>query len=344
MKHKPRVGIAFQGGGFPAGAIGAGVVRYLVERGAFRTYDVAVLSGTSAGALVATVCWGHLLKDTIEDAPQTLEKQWMHFALGVIPDPGVAQLSQLVDSLGRMNPVYRYYADNMLVPFMRYLLKDWILRYIPVDELIAIRDQAARVPGLALGAADVLHGTIKVFTERDFCLEAILSSGSLDEINGITTIAAGPNKGTYCDGAWGTNPPITPLLDYGIDELWYVEVFPKERREVPRTPADRKDRKDELWQNSLVEHELYHIEKVNEWLRAGRLRNDDHKYRLITVKRMPMTLDLPVGAAYVNSPTFIQEMMAYGYEHAAIFLDTSIAGGDGQSVRGNGAKLVEKTV
>jgi hypothetical protein len=33
-----------------------------------------------------------------------------------------------------------------------------------------------------------------------------------------------------------------------------------------------------------------------------------------------MTLDLPAGAAFVNSPSFIQRMMAYGYEHAAVFL------------------------
>ena len=31
---------------------------------------------------------------------------------------------------------------------------------------------------------------------------------------------------------------------------------------------------------------------------------------------MPMTLDLPAGAALVNSESFIREMMDYGYENA----------------------------
>ena len=208
----------------------------------------------------------------------------------------------------------------MVIPFMRQLLKDWVLSYIPVQELIALRDTAGQhVPGLALGAAEVLKGEIKVFSERDFCLEAILASGSLDEVNGITTIKSGPHKGVYCDGAWGTNPPITCLIDYGVDELWLVEVFPKERERLPRTPDERKDRKDELWQNSLVEHELQDIERVNKWLASGRINNEDGKYRHIAVRTMPMTLDLPAGAALVNSESFIREMMDYGYQQAKCF-------------------------
>jgi NTE family protein len=318
--EKKRVGLAFQGGGFPAGAIGAGAVKYLVEKKAFDNYEIDVFSGTSAGALVASVCWGHKLRGTIEEAPMTLEKQWMHFAWGLVPDARVAQMAQLLDAVARLHPVYEFYSENVIVPLMRQLLKDWVLTYIPIDELIVLRDRAEQVPGLTLGAADVLKGEVKVFTEKDFSLEAILASGSLDEINGLTIIQEGPNKGDYCDGAWGTNPPLTPLLDYRIDELWLVEFFPQERKNLPQTPAERKERKDELWQNSLVDHELYVIEKVNEWLASGRLNNDDGKYRHIELKRMPMLLDLPSGAMFVNSPSFIQDMMAYGYEHAKIFL------------------------
>ena len=77
----------------------------------------------------------------------------------------------------------------------------------------------------------------------------------------------------------------------------------KRREEIPATPAERKDRKDELWQNSLVEHELDDIERVNAWLKPALglsnrpiINNDDGKYRHIQVKKMPMILDLPAGA------------------------------------------------
>ena len=316
MATKKRIALAFQGGGFPAGALGAGVVRYLVEKGAFDHHDIDVFSGTSAGALVASVCWGHKLRGEIAAAPAVLERQWLHFAWGLVPNARVAQAAQLAGTLAQMNPLYQYVSEGLVIPFMRQLMVDWVLRYIPVEELIALRDRAGHVPGLALGAAEVLKGEITVFSEKDFCLEAILASGSLDDVNGITTIRSGPKKGVYCDGAWGTNPPITCLIDYGVDELWLVQVFPKLRARLPRTPDERKDRKDELWQNSLVEHELADIDRVNRWLASGRINNADGKYRHIEVRTLPMTLDLPTGAALVNAESFIREMMDYGYQHA----------------------------
>jgi NTE family protein len=322
MATKKRVAIAFQGGGFPAGAMGAGVVKYLVEKGAFEANDIDVFSGTSAGALVASVCWGNTLQGTIAEAPQILEKQWLHFAWGLVPNAKVAQMSQLVGHVAQMNPVYRYVSDHMTVPLLRHFMKEWVLTYIPVDRLIELRDSADHVPGLALGAAEVRKGEIKVFTEKDFCLDAMLASGSLDEVNGMTLIEEGPNKGLYMDGAWGTNPPISALMQYGIDELWLMEVFPQKRAEPPSDPGERRDRKDELWQNSLVQHELDDVERVNKWLEVDpelgkpRLNNEDGRYRHIAVKKMPMTLDLPAGAALVNSESFIREMMDYGYNNA----------------------------
>lgn len=321
MAEKPRVGIAFQGGGFPAGAIGAGVVHRLIDEDAFDEHDVVVFSGTSAGALVASVCWGYSLLGTLDKAPQTLQRQWMHHAWSLVPNATVAQLSQLADSVARLNPLYHYCAEYMVVPLMRDIMIQWVETYIPVEEFVDARDHQPEGPGLILGSADVLRGEIKTFTEKDFCLDAVLASGSLAEINGVTIIEAGPHQGVYCDGAWATNPPISPMMDYQIDQLWLVEIFPQIRATIPRSPGQRRDRKDELWQNSLVQHELYHIEKVNEWLESGRLNNQDGKFRHVTIKKMSMDLDLPAGAAFVNSPYFIQQMMDYGYEHAPVFLN-----------------------
>jgi len=320
MNKKVRVALAFQGGGFPAGAVAAGVVRRLVERGAFDDYDIDVFSGTSSGALVAAVCWGHKLQGTIAEAPETLRNQWLHFAWGLVPGAQAARTEQLFDSVARLNPLYGAYSENIVVPFLRYLMKEWVLTYVPVDELVSLRERAEHLPGLALGAADVQTGEVKVFSERDFSLETLLASGSLDEINGLTRIEAGPNQGVYCDGAWGTNPPLSALIGYGIDEIWFVQHVPKRRDELPQSPAERKDRKDELWQNALVERELHFIAKVNEWLASGQLANAAGTYRPVTVKTLPMLKELPACSAFVNSPSFIEEMMDYGYRQAGVFL------------------------
>lgn len=322
-QKKRRVAIAFQGGVFPAGAMHAGVVKYLVEAGAFDDpeYDIDAFSGTSAGALVASVCWGHKMRGTMKQAPEVLEDQWLQFAFALVPTPFVARTLMLADELWRLNPLYDLAAQKVRVPATRWLMKKWVMQYVRPDELVAIRDglDPDQVPVLALGAANVLTGEPTVFSENDFRLETVLASGSLEEVNGVTTISAGRHAGTYCDGAWGTNPPISFLLDKSarkkVDVLWIIEFWPKVRSEAPKTHLDRKDRKDELWQNSLVEHEIAEIERVNRWLDDGTIAKGG-RYRHIEIKRMPMTLPLEKGATFVNTPSFIRKMMAYGYASA----------------------------
>jgi hypothetical protein len=54
-----------------------------------------------------------------------------------------------------------------------------------------------------------------------------------------------------------------------------VEVFPKLCAIKPDSHEAREDRKEELWQNALVEQQLYFMRKVNLWLQSGRLVDDD---------------------------------------------------------------------
>jgi NTE family protein len=345
-ENKKRIGIAFQGGGFAAGGLGAGVVKGLVEKGAFETFEIDVFSGTSAGALVAAACWCQKLRYLVEhrdrtvldDLPDLLEKQWMYYALGLMPNTKTVQTVRLMDTIFRLNPAYELWAENVVVPSLRSLMKHWIQEFIQIKDLDELQGklEGQRMPGLVLGAADVLKGDIKSFTEQDLLaedkehrLDLVRASGSLDEVNGYTMIEAGPNKGVYCDGAWGSNPPISPLIDYGVDEIWIVENFPKVRAEMPRSYEERKDRQDELWQNSLVEQEMRQINFVNEYLDAlnsARTAKGLDPYRPITVRKLSMLLDLGPGAAFVNSPDFIRKMMGYGYTNACNFMNDRLAG------------------
>jgi len=317
-----KVAIAFQGNGFAGGALASGTVKRLVEEGAFDKFDIDVFSGTSSGALVAAVCWGHKLQDTIEDLPEVLWQQWMHFASGTIPTPGYAEALELAIAVAQTQPLYQVWSRYTITPFLRGCMEEWVLRYIPIEDLNRLRKttQKRDVPRLLIGAANILSGKAKYFTEDNFELEGLLASGSLDETIGRTEIKTGPDKGSFLDGAWATNPPLRPLLDYKIDELWLVQAFPQNRKTEPQTPAEMHERKNELWQNSLVEAELYHIQKVNEWLKEGRLDNPDHKFRHIEIKPMLMNLDLQAGSTFVNDPSAIQGMMDYGYRNAPVLL------------------------
>jgi NTE family protein len=275
-RTKDRVALAIQGGGFPAGAFAAGVVKGLVEKGAFEEYDVCAFSGTSAGALVAAVCWGNKLQGTVDQIPAALEYQWTwlnwpeHLAWLLVGTPTAAEGWREIDGLLMKLAIWRAFVERARTPFFRWIMAHWIADTIAINAFnkTFATTPKAQIPGLALGAADVLKGEIKVFRESDLSLEALLASGSLDDCNGMTTIVTPPHEGTYLDGAWGDNPPINELLDYNLTEIWFIQHFPKTISTVPRTPAERAARKDQLWQNSLVEHEREFVEFVNKWRAA----------------------------------------------------------------------------
>lgn len=342
---KKRIGLAFQGGVIPAGSFAAGVVGALVDTGAFDSHDVVAFSGTSAGALVASVCWGYSLEGRIGELSEVLRQQWLDLAYGIIPNAKVADMAMLVDHLARLNPVYDSFKQNMVVPWFRAEMRDWASKYIDFDAWIErFQDprfddsdseygrtpgrNAGRSPGLLLGTTDVLEGEVKVIEvvdADDFTLQTVLASGSLDEANGLTWIKRGPHQGVYLDGAWAVNPPISDMIQCRVDEIWLVRVFPKTRAAVPEGPGERKDRRDELWQNSLVEHELDKIAFVNKWrdaLNAGITAIDpQHRpFRPITVRVIEMERDLPARAAMINTESFITDMIDYGYRQAHRFM------------------------
>ena len=220
------------------------------------------------------------MNGTIDRLGGDLTKQWTYLQwprhLSWLPvwTPATARMWSEVDALAMKFEPWRVFVERVRTPFMRWIMTKWMQDLIPIDasnqefrKTYTTRARPER-PGLALASADVLSGEIKIFREDDLSLEAVLASGSLDEMGGVTTILAPPNAGTYLDGAWADNPPINELLDYGVDEIWIIQCFPKTIPALPRTPTERRERKDELWQNSLVEHEREFVEFVNHWHKA----------------------------------------------------------------------------
>lgn len=275
---RPRVGLAIQGGVIPAGAFAAGVIGGLIKERAFAKYNICAFSGTSSGALIAALCWSHCVRNGEFEMASTelvaaLEKMWMYLAwpnnmAPLIPSPDYSNFLQKLSDFWMGNPFYRTWSENCRVPYTRFIMRRWIEDTIALDNVKTSENFTINKKkfGLALGAADVLKGEIKIFREDDISIEALLASGSFEEFTGLTTISSPPHNGTYLDGAWGDNPPIGELMDYELDEIWFIPCFPKAISELPHTPAGRKERQDELWQDSLVEHEADFVEFVNYWI------------------------------------------------------------------------------
>ncbi len=375
------IGIAFQGGSFLAGAIGTGVIRKLVgyqDGQVFRR--VRAFSGTSAGALVAALCWREALNPTPRHQAlvQGLEKFWLKFANGSIPHQEAGDFWKSFDQIARLNPAYDAMADSLRIPMIQGMFREWISEGIRPAEVISqfCGGTADSLPvRLAMGAAGMLHGDVVTFIDQDFIdaaadgvagtgsnwskreqvvpdldltglrealsqassvsqaekravraggdlmLSALMASGSLDEVNGKTRIDSGPYDDIYLDGAWGQNPPIDVMIDMGVKEIWIVRVFPKACDREPATYHGRADRKEELWQNAMVEQQIRTIDKINSWIKKGYF-TEDAKKRHIDIYAIDMDLDVTPGARVVNDKAYLKAMMKHGAVKMSAFLRT----------------------
>jgi NTE family protein len=337
MKTAENVGLAFQGGCFLAGAISTGVVHALVDRKAFDTFNINAFSGTSAGALVAAMCWKHKLLNDLPSLPDDLQKQWLKNANGFIPTEQAGSFSKVVDRwLLLMNPFYFNCKEVFVIPFLHNTFKSWLVEFVEPDKCMkALFDRYLRAlqensiedclskargkyhndetrPRLAVGTAEIHKGDAVVFDDEDlfealldafetacaegetreaaadravevgarYMTQALMTSGSLDTINGMTRIddLAGlrkedvMHKGVYLDGAFSSDPPISPLTNCNVDQIWCVEIFPKRCDADLDSNEKREDRREELLQNAPLEQQYQFINQVNFWVEGGRLK------------------------------------------------------------------------
>jgi predicted acylesterase/phospholipase RssA len=340
MTNGNSVGLAFQGGCFFAGAISAGVVRALVDRKRFD--NINAFSGTSAGALVAAMCWGHKLQGTTPDLPADLRRQWLENANGLIPTEEWGIFYKLLDQWMLLNPLYFWWKEKFYIPYMQKEFEDWLVKYVEpkncmqalftkyvepavksagsswLEEARKQYEQAEAKPHLAVGTSEIHTGEVVTIDDEDlfealldafrtalgtgnvigneaavkaaeekavnvaarYMTMALMTSGSLDTINGMTRIDEIEgisnedllHKGEYLDGAYGNNPPIAPLTNCDIDEIWTVEIFPKRCDAELSSNEKREDRKEELLQNAPVEHQYNFINNLNFWIASGRMK------------------------------------------------------------------------
>jgi NTE family protein len=129
--------------------------------------------------------------------------------------------------------------------------------------------------------------------------------------------------GTYWDGLFSQNPPVRELLDAGPDELWVIQINPRQRDTEPVTLAEIADRRNELSGNLSLYQELAFIEKIDQLLETGLLAAGG-KYKQVVVRVIELSrssLPRASAASKLNrDPLFIQNLIAHGEQQAAEFL------------------------
>lgn len=318
-RQRKRVAIACQGGGSHT-AFTAGVLKRLFQE-ALTDHQVVGLSGTSGGAICALLAWYALREGDPPSAERLLDEFWADNSASTPVEQMLNATTMLAGEFQQffVTPAISPY-DNVFAVEAAETFKRMLERRIDFDRLDL--DPAGQPPLLLIGAVDVLSGEFRAFDSRADRISAqtILASAAIPTLFRSVPL----NGGTYWDGLFSQNPPIRELIDAQPDEIWVIQINPKERATEPTTAVDIADRRNELAGNLSLYQELHFIEKIDQLLEAGVL-TPDSKYKSIMVRVIelsPSRLGRPLGVTSKlnRDPAFIRDLIAHGQAQADEFL------------------------
>ena len=318
--NKKRVAIACQGGGSHT-AFTAGVMKGLLRSGRLQEHEVVALSGTSGGAVCALLAWHNLLGGDAAGAVEDLDAFWRDNSATApheqIMNNWVLWATNLQNFVATptLSPYFNPFAMVGLQEF-----KAMLERRVDFQK-VAVQPEAT-YPVLLVGAVDVLSGQFKAFhSRRDrISAETILASAAIPTLFRSVRLEGG----TYWDGLFSQNPPVKELTDERPDEIWVIQINPKETEHEPKTAAEIADRRNELAGNLSLYQELDFIEKIDQMLEDGHLPRDG-KYRQIVVRvielsRSRLSRSLGTASKLNRDPGFIRDLISHGEVRAEEFL------------------------
>ncbi len=243
------VTLALEGGG-SLGAFTWGVLDRLVD---VPELGIAVVSGTSAGAMNAAMLVQGLATGGPAEAKRLLETFWHRVAIasGSLPGPASAWLHMVG---GAMAP---------MLDAMRQTTAAWSpgpgrggvnpLRGILTELLDPAVFGQPGVPTLVVAATRVRTGQARLFQNGEVTVDALLASACLPQLFPTVEI----DGEAYWDGGYASNPPLRPLIEAGApSDVLIVRTTPLERPEMPRAAASVHERVNEFTFGSALRQEL----------------------------------------------------------------------------------------
>ncbi|HEY1942389.1 MAG TPA: patatin-like phospholipase family protein [Roseiarcus sp.] len=237
-----RLSLALQGGG-SFGAFTWGVLDRLLEEP-----DIAfdAVSGSSAGAVNAALLASGLAEGGRAEAKARLERFWrrMSASAAFLPS-GALSGSPLAAGFGL---VVRALSPYQLNPF----------NLNPLREALAAEVDFARLTAhsplrLLIAATRVRDGKLRIFTNRELTVDAVLASACLPLIHHTVEIDGEP----YWDGGYAANPPLLPLVQASsAPHLLIVQVTPNTTERLPTTSREIAHRLEQIHFNASLNTEL----------------------------------------------------------------------------------------
>ncbi|MBD8877336.1 patatin-like phospholipase family protein [Roseibium polysiphoniae] len=313
-----RINLALQGGG-AHGAFTWGVLDWLLEDNRFH---IDGLTGTSAGAMNAVVLASGFQENGAEGAREKLDQFWWEVSQQAFLSP--IKRSPIDVAMGQwsldFSPSYlafdlmsRFSSPYEFNPLNINPLRDVVDRVVDFDRVHQC--QGLR---LFVAATNVYSGKIRVFSERDVNLDAVMASACLPHLFQAVEIDGEP----YWDGGYMGNPPLYPLFyNTGTPDIVLIQINPVERRETPKTAREILNRVNEITFNSTLLRELRAVDFVSRLIEDEKLSAEQymkvHVHRITADELKPLQASSKVNAEWA----FLTELKSIGRNAAESWVD-----------------------
>jgi NTE family protein len=287
------IAIACQGGGSQT-AFTAGVLVGLAEAGALEEFKVVGLSGTSGGAVCASLVWyaakrkesltERLLAFWRDNTAQTFVERmsndlivsWLRMVnKGMVPSVAVSPGSSTMQAMASYADLANF-ASGQRREFTDFAAL--LRRHIDFDEIKNWGPQPS-APVLVIGACNVLSGRLTKFisAREPIKIEHILGSCAVPNL--FTAVEL--EGDAYWDGLFSDNPPMDSLVRPSLvgnenipKEIWVIKVNPTRRDTVPLQADDVTDRRNQLEGNVALFQNLKYMELLNDLLAQGAFKDE----------------------------------------------------------------------
>ncbi len=244
-----RLSLALQGGG-SFGAFTWGVLDRLLEE---PDIDFDAVSGSSAGAVNAVLLASGMIEGGREGARGRLSQFWKRISRAAALVPRPSPLDAGLDLIMRSMSPYQFN------PFNVNPLREALSAEVDFERLRARSDIK-----LLLGVTRVRDGTLRILTNPELTVEAVLASACLPLLHHTIEL----DGEAYWDGGYAANPPLIPLVRASeAAHLLIVQVTPKTSERLPMSAREIAARIEQIQFNATLNGELEALE-YGKWLGA----------------------------------------------------------------------------
>ena len=328
---KLKIALACQGGGSQT-AFTAGALKTLCQARIGDAFDVVGISGTSGGAVCATLLWYAFMKgerpvwdrmmafwkeNTAQGPVEHAINKFIVESVRMV-NSGMMPTLQLSPSSPAMQSAMQFMTSGQRMGFSDF--RGLLESHLDFAE-IASWGPRAEAPVLVLGAANVTSGALAKFASSNapIRVEHVLASCAVPSIFPAVQIGAD----AYWDGLFSDNPPVEELIrprtmgERNIpDEIWLIKINPTARAAVPVKPGEIVDRRNQLEGNISLFQQLSHLEMINDLILGDAFRPEflarfDIKAPVRIPKSFGSDADKPYHIPCIEMPLELQDLLDY---------------------------------